>query len=97
MYSLLTEEIKKFNLDLDKNSIKKTINNNNNNNNNNNKEIIENNKTIKKLFNENSINILNEERSLNTNFFNPLKNSPPNNWQVRLFNRINLLNDFNKV
>ena len=82
MYSLLSEEIMNYKK-IEKVIIEKNI-----------EENIENKNIIKKIITENE---LDEEKSLNTNFFNPLKNSPPNNWQNRLFLRINSLNDLEKI
>ena len=96
MYSLLTEEIKNYNLE--------------NNNLNKNKEKVNYQKKVITIKHENdfekkiisnikknsSLNsLLNEEYSINMNIFNPMKNSPPNNWNCRLLSRINSLNDLN--
>ena len=101
MYSLLTQEIKKYNLEnnnLINNNLKK------------NKELtnfqkisinvchvndVE--KKIINNINNNQTNFLNKEYSINMNIFNPMKNSPPNNWNCRLLSRINSLNSLNDL
>ena len=96
MYSLLTEEIKKYNLE-NNNLIKNKENNNF-------QKIIINlhdknefeKKLVTNIKKNSSLNYLfNEEYSINMNIFNPMKNSPPNNWNCRLLSRINSLNDIN--
>ena len=96
MYSLLTEEIKNYNLE-NNNSIKnkeevnfQKIVINIKHENDFEKKVISN---IKKNSSLNSL--LHEEYSINMNIFNPMKNSPPNNWNCRLLSRINSLNDLN--
>lgn len=86
MNSLLSEEIKKYNLNnLDKKLQKQNFE----------KIIIDNiEKTI--LNNKQSNNFINKEYSINMNIFNPMKNSPPNYWNTRLLSRINNLNNFNQ-
>tara|TARA_B100000963_G_C22630349_1_gene674625 strand:+ start:2142 stop:2549 length:408 start_codon:yes stop_codon:yes gene_type:complete len=81
MNSLLSEEIKKYNLL--NNSLEK----------NNTKQIYE--KVIIK--NIEKPNFHDEEYSINMNIFNPMKNSPPNYWNYRLLNRINSLNSLNNL
>jgi hypothetical protein len=96
MYSLLTEEIKNYNLEnnnLIKNKEKTNFQKNTININDENdfeKKVISN---IKK--NSSLKSLLNEEYSINIHIFNPMKNSPPNNWNYRLLSRINSLNDLN--
>ena len=90
MHSLLTEEIKKYN-------------NNKNNLVKNNENIFfekifinikeEENKLEKNIID--NMNIINKEYIINMNSFNPMKNSPPNNWNCRLLSRINSLNNLN--
>lgn len=96
MYSLLTEEIKNYNLEnnnlikiKEKTNFQKIVININDENDFE-KKIINN---IKKKSYSNYL--LNEEYSINMNIFNPMKNSPPNNWNCRLLSRINSLNDLN--
>ena len=96
MYSLLTEEIKNYNLEnnnlnknKEKNNFQKIIVNIKHENDFE-KKIMNN---VKKNSSFNSL--LNEEYSVNMNIFNPMKNSPPNNWNCRLLSRINSLNDLN--
>jgi hypothetical protein len=87
MCSLLREELNNYNNNLGKNSIDKKTN-------------LINDKIEKKLINSEYIkNEKNEksENSLNIHIFNPLKNSPPSNWQFRLLNRINSLNDLENI
>ena len=77
MSSLLSQEIEKYN------------NSNNNNSNNNNSNIIHKCNSLKNIANDYlTIN----ECCLNKHFFNPMKNSPPNDWQSRLMKRITNLN-----
>ena len=88
MHSLLTEEIKKYNKN--KNNLEK-----------NNENIFfekifinikeEENKLEKNIIDNMKIN--NKEYIINMNSFNPMKNSPPNNWNCRLLSRINSLNN----
>jgi hypothetical protein len=93
MNSLLSEEIKKYNLNnLDKNLQKENFE----------KIIIKNieknisyNKEDNNFINKEGNNFINKEYSINMNIFNPMKNSPPNYWNDRLLNRINNLNNFN--
>jgi hypothetical protein len=96
MYSLLTEEIKNYNLEnnnliknKEKNNFQKIVINIKDQNDFE-KKVISN---IKKISSLNSL--LDEEYSINMNSFNPMKNSPPNNWNYRLLSRINSLNDLN--
>jgi len=101
MNSLLSEEIRKYNLNnLDKNlqkenfekiiikNIEKNISYNKEGNNFINKE-------GNNFINKEGNNFINKEYSINMNIFNPMKNSPPNYWNDRLLNRINNLNNFN--
>lgn len=76
MYSLLTEELKNNNnnIDINNNNDIKLIN----------KEL-DNTSTKDILINK-------KEYSVNVNNFNPGKNSPPNEWQFRLIKRINSYN-----
>jgi hypothetical protein len=83
MNSLLREELNNYN-NLGKNSIDKKIN-------------LINDKIEKKLINSEYIKNEKSENSLNIHIFNPLKNSPPSNWQFRLLNRINSLNDLENI
>lgn len=76
MYSLLTEELKNNNIDI-------------NNNNNNDIKLI--NKELDNTSTK-DILINKKEYSVNVNNFNPGKNSPPNEWQFRLIKRINSYN-----
>lgn len=84
MYSLLTEELNKYD-SLAKNNIieKKTI-------------IIDNKITTNIEEPSNNENKKNEI-CLNIHNFNPLKNSPPSLWQFRLLNRINSLKDLENI
>ena len=94
MYSLLTKEINNYNLGKNKET------------NNNERIYIIYNEIEKKIVNseynhyETPIpikKIEKSENSLNIHIFNPLKNSPPSNWQFRLLNRINSLNDLQNI
>lgn len=84
MCSLLREELNNYNNNLGKNSIDKNTN-------------LINDKIEKKLINSEYIKNEKSENSLNIHIFNPLKNSPPSNWQFRLLNRINSLNDLENI
>lgn len=86
MYSLLTEELNNYN-NLGKNK-KNTIDK---------KTDLINDKMEKKLINSEYNKNQKSENSLNIHIFNPLKNSPPSNWQFRLLNRINSLNDLENI
>ena len=83
MNSLLREELNNYS-HLGKNSIDKKTN-------------LINDKIEKKLINSEYIKNEKSENSLNIHIFNPLKNSPPSNWQFRLLNRINSLNDLENI
>ena len=86
MYSLLTEELNNYN-NLGKNE-KNTIDK---------KTDLINDKIEKKMINSEYNKNEKSENSLNIHIFNPLKNSPPSNWQFRLLNRINSLNDLESI
>ena len=79
MFSLLTKQLKDYDIHNQIN-IKKNLNSSNN------IENIE--KNIDNKLSNNSI-----QCSLNS--FNPTKNSPPNEWQSRLIKRINSINSIN--
>lgn len=80
MHSLLSKEIKNYN-NLGKNKESYIYE----------KSIILDNKIPESSTIHNDAN--KNEKSLNIHIFNPLKNSPPNEWQFRLLGRINSLND----
>tara|TARA_B110000444_G_scaffold135194_1_gene126964 strand:+ start:3029 stop:3307 length:279 start_codon:yes stop_codon:yes gene_type:complete len=83
MVSLLAQELNNFDYYYDNQiHIKKT---------NSTFEKIENIINHKNKKNDNST----KECSLNIHSFNPTKNSPPNQWQVRLMKRINSINSIN--
>ena len=82
MSSLLSEEIKKYNNSNNLKSNNYTCNTNNTT-------------TIHKcssLTNIENNYLTTNEYCLNKHFFNPMKNSPPNDWQCRLMKRITSLN-----
>ena len=98
MYSLLTEELKKY---TENNTLPK-INTLPKNNANNSKIIIKvdsndnDNKFININYNIDKSQVNDDpidECRLNINIFNPGKNSPPNEWQFRLLKRINSINN----
>lgn len=82
MHSLLTEELKRYDID------NKNISENSN------KYINKIEKVVSDKFNKSIDNYT--EYGLNSHKFNPTKNSPPNEWQYRLLKRINSLN-FNDI
>jgi len=80
MSSLLTYELTNYNYDSNYN--------NNNNNNILNNNILNNNILNNNILNNNILNN-NIDCKLDKHFFNPEKNSPPNEWNDRLLRRIN--------